>query len=420
MLKLWHVVALCPFFWLGSAESVKAAQDIPPQDVLDAIFPRPATPGQPAPPLEIRIVPVSQPVTGSCTLQRAQLRQTRGSTVRTFELLVDKATPESPDPTQLFVGLKRLTVDGDGSARAYHPEDPLGVGVCQPARNSIGDPWVGTCAVDALSSANIHVFRGTAEIPPSKNNKPNPDYASAWNEFWPLIKQKKATPIDLRPLLESPPSNVALYYSADKNLAVYFKNTKIIPFKDNFPCLRAVTPTGYFVAGTAKRIAENPDVCNPAQYLDALAVPFFVIPGNVFKNIKVGDLAIGHAKVGAEDRLVFGIVGDTGRVDQIGEGSIAFNQALFKRTRAPMNAAEANTLDINTEELPRELSALKSLSVLMLGGTAPQLNGNYSRQNIEAVAKVALRAWAGGNDFVTKLTDCALSTPSNKHRGTVQ
>lgn len=393
--------------------------DFPPPNVLEAIFPKsvPATPEQP---LQIKIVPLpGAPSVTSCPLKFGQLQEIKGPTNRTFDMFVDRFGSGSSGPTRVFVNLQRMTVDADGSARAYHPDDPLGEGVCKAAPENKADPWTGICAVDKLSSAEIHIFEGTSEIPAD-----SAAYRARWLEMWNRIKARELKPIDLQPLLQSVPDRVVLYYQASPQISVVFRNTEIIPFKDAFPCMRSDAPKGYFVAGTSKVVGTSSDVCDANRYLDAMQIPFFVIPSGVFANIHVGDIAIGYAKVGEEDRYVFGIVGDKGNVARIGEASIAFSGKLLKRLQTPMNASNTDNLDIDLSKQPddrrAELKGFKTLSVLLLGGTAARINDIYTPKNIEDVGRAVIKDWAKNGDYQKLLSDCAADISANPRAGTLR
>jgi hypothetical protein len=53
------------------------------------------------------------------------------------------------------------------------------------------------------------------------------------------------------------------------------------------------------------------------------------------------------------------------------------------------------------------------VSILVLGGTRGSLNGNYSPQNIEAVARRELARWSGGHDPLARFEACRAIAPVN-------
>jgi hypothetical protein len=379
------------------------AQDLPPREMLDAIFRKPEPGLTPALPFEVSFERAADaPVDPKCGLEQVTLKESKGDEKRSFALLVDKNDKGSVEPTQFLARLHRLTVDTDGSSRAYHPEDPEGTGVCTEQKRGHWSSLQGVCALTSLASAHVRVFRGNEEIRPYQDGKRNPEYAAAWLEFWPDIKSRRLKRVDLRGVVDDgTAAKEALYYSKEKNTAAVF-NTEIIAFKDGYPCQNQNSDArDYFVAETTlKRVmsgarSQKNNSCDPSQFVDASRIPFFVIPENVFTNISVGDIAIGYAKVGAADRMVFGIVGDTGPTGQIGEGSVAFINKLLDRSRQPMNSSAVNRLDINLEQPEPDYREIKSLAVLVLGHTSQLLKGDYTPANIEQVGKKALARWSG-------------------------
>src|SRR6202030_2679204 len=95
-------------------------------------------------------------------------------------------------PNQLLAMITRLAVDADGSERAYHPEDPLGKGVCERRLDAGGKVALsGVCALDSFSSSGTKVFLEAQRlrlVDPSKAPKDGaPNLAEAWKDMWPLI-----------------------------------------------------------------------------------------------------------------------------------------------------------------------------------------------------------------------------------------
>jgi hypothetical protein len=215
-------------------------------------------------------------------------------------------------------------------------------------------------------------------------------------------------------LLEAP-GETKLYYSKDTDRAVTF-DMDIIPFREGYPCQYANDRHAFFVAATKAHTAPPPgpgdDACRTAAYLDSVQIPFFVLPGGVFDHLTIGDVAIGFAMSGETARLVFGVVGDIGPPDQIGEGSIRFVSKLRGSTDEPKNSLDSGKLDIAIDTKPGDINAL---SVLVLGGTAAALGIDYSRENIETVGWQALQAWQTGKP--ERLQACAKAATPNPLEG---
>ena len=422
--KLTWLASLCTVAALCMDLQKACADDLPPKEVLDAIFPDAATPQKPEPSIEISFERTDAGIDVGCGLQPVSLVETRAEEKRRFHLLVDPVRSTPIEPREFFAKLNRLTVDIDGSGRAYHPEDPNGTGVCVEQKEHRATSLRGVCALAPLSSAEVRIYRGDRQVRPFENGKRNPDFAATWSDLWLAIKSRQLNRIDLKGTLgDAEAEKEALFYSREKNAAVVF-DTEIIPFRDGYPCQHEDDAyRGYFVAATTLRqsrtgVARKANVCDGSRFLDALHVPFVVIPEKVFKNISVGDVAIGYAKIGQTDRMVFGIVGDTGPVGQIGEASIAFVNKLLNQSQEPMNSGAVNKLDIDLEKREAEYRDISSMAVLVIGNTSQLLNGNYSPANIERVGKKALAKWSARSGR-RRLLSCVNSATANPLKGAV-
>jgi hypothetical protein len=108
----------------GASAKERPSPEVPRQEILDAAFPKSSLPSL--------VISLTRPDGGSvdpiCGLAPAELKASRGDRSRVFNLLIKAPDSDPLRPAQAFFRFRRLTVDADGSARAYHPEDPLGVG----------------------------------------------------------------------------------------------------------------------------------------------------------------------------------------------------------------------------------------------------------------------------------------------------
>jgi hypothetical protein len=309
-----------------------------------------------------------------------------------------------------------MTVDADGSRRAYHPDDPFGIGIC--ATRGEHAPIEGACALDYLSNAEIHVYAGTERIPQfvegesGDSPKPNPAFATTWKSVWGQIATRKNNWIDLERIFgKQAPDETRLYYSKELDSAVTF-DTSIIPFKDQYPCQYGDNIREYFISGTTSHpspsVRPSDDACSTAGYLESTEIPFFVLPGDVFKQFAIGDVAIGIAVSGGTTRLALGIVGDAGPKGQIGEGSIQFVKQLQGITEEPRNSMDTRKLDI---EVQKKTAGIDELGVLVIAGTAGALGLDYSKSNVARVAQIALSRWLGNK--TDRLRACLdTSTPN--------
>src|SRR6266567_3490913 len=139
----------------------KPPPDLPPQGLIDAIFPQGTAP----PPLIVVLTrPEGSKPDALCGLAPADLTESRGTRIRNYKILIKAPDANPPKPSEAFFRVSRFTVDADGSSRAYHPKDPLGTGICEPGKAT-------ACALDELSSADIQLFRGTKEIDPHTSDE---------------------------------------------------------------------------------------------------------------------------------------------------------------------------------------------------------------------------------------------------------
>ncbi len=386
----------------GVAAEPRKPDALPPQEVIDAVFPQ----GPAVPPLVIALKrPDGAKPDARCGLAPAELIESCGAKVRTFNILMTSPEGDPPVPSEIFWKVSRFTVDVDGSARAYHPADPLGVGICGPKSQ--------VCALDELPNADIRLFRGTEEIDPHRSEDDRADYLATWAKAWSLIIAKPDSSLGHQadPRI---PEEYALYYLKDDDLTVVFK-TPIIPFKNGSPCVwgpKSANP-GYFVAATSfSKTKPTPETaCQPNRYIDSSEVPFVVLPGDVFGKLNTGDLAIGFAQSKSGDRLVFGVVGDTGPFYETAEGSIVFNSKMLRRNKHLENSTEQKDIDI---ELGTD--DITAMAVLVLGGTATAFKGDFSAKNIAAVGEILLKRWNMGRSSTERLVDCMNAAPLNSWR----
>lgn len=112
------------------------------------------------------------------------------------------------------------------------------------------------------------------------------------------------------------------------------------------PCLQTAGPDAGAMVSTTSR-AANPGLgrCDQRRYLNALSLPFIIVPGGsrlAARGMRLGDLAV--VVNPANGRMVYAMVGDTGPQRGLGEGSVALNMALLGQTALPRTRAEARRL----------------------------------------------------------------------------
>jgi len=380
------------YFLLGGmlfGLATASAQDAPPSDILRAISERlphhPHSGGttfRPAP---------SEAINAPGEMQRFTMTLATGTpSARSLPVLLDHRPEDAAAPISLLTVLHRVTVDADGSPRAYHPEDPRGTGTCNAAAAPDGKMrYSGVCALDNFFSGNIQVFHGAQKLRSA-------DLASQWPSFWPLIRDKKLASFDLKQFVPTAPDGYYFFYWKDQGLSAFFKRDIIPEAADGFPCRH----DGYFVAATTlKQATTDPsNICAPSRFMDAEQIPFFVWPDDAFGNARLGDIVVARIETAKAHPIVYGIVGDTGPLAHLGEASIAFNQALLAKSNPIMNEHDVDALDISGAPV----------AVMVLGGTRSRLNGNYSRQNIEAVGRREFARWNGDSSDPTRRFDAAV------------
>jgi hypothetical protein len=387
----------------GSATFAAESPDAPPATTIKAIFPKDEVTLQPL------VISVGTPDLGKmdsvCKLAPTEIVESRGLKSRAFKTLADAPEQAPNNVSQALFKIRRLTVDADGSARSYHPDDPFGTGICDGSKTK-------ACALDELPNAGIRLFQGAEQIDP-QNRK---SFETSWSDAWSVISKRTVKALDNKADSRIP-KDFALYYFKDKDLTVVFK-TQIIPFANGSPCVRPSTAEdpGYFVAATSFTTSKvSPEtVCQPSHYLDASKIPFVVLPGDSIGKMRVGDIAIGIAQSDTDERVVFGIIGDTGPFQKIAEGSIAFNSKLLGRQTPLKNSSEQKFIDIDLDDVPSARANIKAMGILILGGTSLKLAGDYSAKNIDKVGGELFAKWSGPR-LLDRLRSCMRAAEENPH-----
>lgn len=333
-----------------------------------------------------------------CGMQHFSLKLTneKTRTSNSYSVLLDPQPDGARiNPKEFFIVTRVIHVDADGSPRAYHPEDPTGAGTCEFQRKTDGDYAAqGVCALDNFASGGIKVFNGARKLGGS-------DLVQQWHAFWPQIRDRAVTSAGVRANQINLNHDYYFFHWNERKLTAFFKRGIIPSTSDGLPCTfgpNAPFP-GYFVAATTLRntiqqsdaVPIAPRECNSAAYINAERVPFIVLPSGRIGQAGVGDLVIAHARIGGEDRFVYGVVGDAGPIQQFGEASVALIQRLLGQTGEPvMNSAALDSLDIGVDKK-------LNVTVLVLGGTKDLLHGDYTPANIERVGRQQFESWGSGS-----------------------
>lgn len=366
------------------------AQDVPPADILVAIAEKlPHQPRTHGTTFKVSSPAAADPI---CKMRRFTMTlATESTSARSLPVLLDQKPASDDAPVTLLAVLHHLTVDVDGSPRSYHPDDPHGTGTCTAKTEQDGNArYSGVCALEDFASAHLLVFQGARRLGKG-------EFEAAWKEIWPLIQNKKLHALDLKQYVSTAPDGYYFFYWRERGLSTFFKREIIPQASDGYPCQRE---SGYFVAATTlKQNGDSlPNGCAPSRYMDAEQVRFVVLPDDAFGNARVGDIVVARSAGAPTERVVYGVIGDTGPVAQFGEASIAFNQALISQSQQIMNGRDTNGLDIRGSRI----------TILILGGTKSLLNGDYSRRNIDEVGRAEFARWNGGSPHPTQRLDaCA-------------
>ncbi len=255
--------------------------------------------------------------------------------------------------TALFF-VESLNVNTDGTRRSYSVEDFWGE---KTALNNLCNAMSDKCdGLDTTGMTNRRLVTQKAQA-----------------EGWPpeLLKQTRISP-------------------------------SIVPMKAGKPC---PTVDGFLVSATALRKPAASDVCDIANYVDALTVPALVIPGNPKNGVSdfakrganVGDLVI--AMVPGGTNPVFAVVGDIGPASELGEGSVALNGKLLGKTAEPVNYNEVR----GRKPFSGRGWVVPTALVLVFPATRDAKNPFMTTARIDEAAKKRFGDWGG----IARLNTCA-------------
>lgn len=224
-------------------------------------------------------------------------------------LAAECALPRHDNQENRNVAAGRTTVWSDGQDRFLYFETPLHTNTDGTSRSyNVSDFWGEHVALNNLCNAMTDQCAGlNATELRARRVETQRQFAAGWPDV-------HATRID----------------------------PDIIAFKDGKPCPPV---DGFLISATALH-AKVIRSCTQEDYVDALKVPALVLPKQpkfgsptVFqtKGVKVGDLVVA---IGPSGKIVYGVVGDAGPPNKLGEASIAMNGQLLGKTAPPVNYQE--------------------------------------------------------------------------------
>lgn len=160
---------------------------------------------------------------------------------------------------------------------------------------------------------------------------------------------------------------------------------------DGKPC---VDSSGYLVSMTSdvavdggwNRVGD----CDQAKWIDALAIPALVLPGGATQFAARGAAmrtpVIAMTLAPVPTRVAYGIVGDAGPADELGEASVAMNRVLngFPAGANPRNYADA----VARFQAPRS-------AILLFPGPANRVARPLTSGRVEARTRQLFDAWGG-------------------------
>ncbi len=274
------------------------------------------------------------------------------------------------------VGRRRIQVNTDGAANSYHSR------VIRADDATIG-------ALNTVCNAQIRIFKKVGDtkltVVCRQGTSVTDEYAAAYEE----LRNNNWEDTDSG-------------YSIQFNWNILAHSARTRPIGRYMPCIK---DDGFFVAKTRLRLGRAADECDASVYPDSGTTSTFVLPINWFaayekksdanparfSNFRSGDVVVA-VRPGEPNRppvWVYGVVGDAGPLDKLGEASIAFNRQL-QQSRGEVKTYKAAMMLDTARLKPGEIG------FVVFEGSASDLKRNYSAANIKAVGERRLAAWAGG------------------------
>jgi hypothetical protein len=236
-------------------------------------------------------------VAGACGFQRLFQQADEGG-AQTVQVYQGDPVPALGNARPLLF-ITSLKVNTDGTKISYHQDDVTG-------RRCAADPTATPCAINNIRNAFRNHKRPVSDFVAIRDaGYPNPH---TWQVLSPNIIERDA--------------------------------------KSGKPC---ITSDGYLVSMTADvAIAGGFNLqgnCDQAKWIDALAVPALVIPGEsrfLALGVAKRTTVIAFSRSGTK-RVVPGIVGDIGPRAELGEASVAMNRKLngLPETEVPRHRGDA-------------------------------------------------------------------------------
>lgn len=275
------------------------------------------------------------------------------------------------------VGRRRIEVNTDGAPNSYHSR------VIKADDETVG-------AINIICNAQTKIFKKVGEV-----KKPvicrqgemsvTDEYATAYEE-----------------LRNNNWADTESGYSIQFDWNVLGRSKQARPDGSYAPCIK---DDGFFVAKTRLRLRSSSDDCDARIYPDSTSTSAFVLPINWFadyqkrsaagperfSSFRSGDVVVAYRPAGTSRPpiWVYGVVGDAGPLNKLGEASIAFIRQLRGSTAEIKTHRAALKLDTDAIR-PREIG------FIAFEGSAPDLKRDYSPANIRKVGEQRFAAWMNG------------------------
>jgi hypothetical protein len=289
----------------------------------------------------------------------------------------------------VVVGRRRITVNTDGAPNSYHSR------VIKADDAAVG-------ALNIACNAQIKIFKKVGEtkkpLACRQGVSVTDEFAMAFAE----LRDKN---------WEDTNSGYSIQF--DWNVLGRGKQTR--PDGPYAPCIK---DDGFFVAKTKLRLRPSQDECDASIYPDSTSTSAFVLPINWFAdyqkkaetnperfaNFRSGDVVVAYRPVGTNRPPVwaYGVVGDAGPFNKLGEASIAFHRQI-RQSNAEIKTHRA-ALRLDTDALqPREIG------FIVFEGSASELKRDFSPANIKKIGEQRFAAWMNGalDKAQTRFLACA-------------
>jgi hypothetical protein len=284
---------------------------------------------------------------------------------------------DGPASRGVLVGRRRLTVNTDGAPNSYHSR------VIKADDATVG-------ALNIICNAQAKIFKKVGETRQPLACRQGG--ASVTDEFAAAFEELR------KKNWEDTDSGYSIQF--DWNVLGRGKQSR--PDGPYAPCIKE---DGFFVAKTKLRLRPSQDDCDASIYPNSTVTSAFALPINWFAdyqkkaetnperfaNFRSGDVVVAYRPSGTNRQPVwaYGVVGDAGPFNKLGEASIGFHRQI-RQSNVEIKTYRA-ALRLDTDALrPSEIE------FIVFEGSAPELKRDYSATNIKKIGEQRFAAWTNG------------------------